>query len=231
MSVIPALIAFIVLIMIMSVLRARLVYELSGASLLIFGSTGIGITLYSLIFLPGTILHELSHWVVAEILQVKTGEITIFPDLVEGGENKRLGSVATARSDPFRGFLIGIAPFLSGLASLIIMGRLLEFGWGSFPLWQLILLIYGIIVVGNSMMISSSDRRTWPFIIFLILFVLIVLYRLRSPLPTSVWSLMSRILNIINQILGVTTGLNLVMIGGLYALRRVIEKLTKRRIV
>jgi hypothetical protein len=210
------------------------VYELSGTSLLIFGSTRPGIVFYSLVFLPGTIIHELSHWIVAEILQVRTGAITIFPDLEgEGeGDNQRLGSVATARSDPFRGFLIGLAPFMSGLAILAVLGKLLSIGWaGDFLWWQLALIIYGIMVIGNSMMISESDRRTWPFIIIFFLLITILFMMLKISVPPTVYDQISSIFASLDTVLGVTAGLNLVMIGGSYGLRRLIEKITKIKIV
>ena len=234
MPVIYGLLTFVGLTLVLSLIRTRLVYELSGASLLLFGTTKPGIVFYSLIFLPGTIIHELSHWIVAEVLQVKTGAITIFPDLeAEGsGVNQRLGSVATARSDPLRGFLIGVAPFLSGLAILAILGRLFSLGLsGAFVWWQLALIIYGIVVIGNSMMISESDRRTWPFIVILILLVVFILYNLQITLSTNVWNLTSNILSSLNLILGMTAALNLVMIVGLYGLRRLIQKITKGRII
>lgn len=230
-----SIILFIVLIVVLSYQRSRLVYELSGISLLSFGSTRPGITFYSLIFLPGTIIHELSHWLVAEILQVRTGAITIFPDLgdddEEGGGHQRLGSVETARSDPFRGFLIGLAPFISGLAILAVLGVLLADGWGVYVWWQLGLIIYGIVVVGNSMMISESDRRTWPFIIIFFLLIIIVIARYYPALFTGQDAFFQSVLGPLNKVLGVTTGLNLVMIVGSYALRRVMEKITKKRLV
>lgn len=232
MPVAYVLLIFIFLIIILSALRSRLVYEISGTSLLMFGSTRPGITFYSLLFLPGTIIHELSHWIVAEILHVRTGEISIFPDLKSEGSTSRLGSVATARSDPLRGFLIGLAPFITGLMILAVLGQLLSTGWnGNFLWWQLALIIYGIVVVGNSMMISKEDRRTWPFIIVLTLLVIIVLYRSHLPLSSNLSEITTTILSPLNMVLGVTAGLNLVMIGGSYATRRFIEKLTKRRIL
>lgn len=222
---------FVVLILILSALRERLVYELSGTSLLLFGSTRPGILFYSLLVLPGTIIHELSHWLTAEILRVRTGEITIFPDLSGEGGRERLGSVATAKSDPFRGFLIGVAPFVSGLIILVILGRLVQLGWGAYAWWQLGLIIYGIMVIGNSMMISREDRRTWPFIIIMMSLIGIVLWRLQVSLIPNFSSNIAGILTPLNQVLGVTAAVNLVMIGGSYGLRRTIEIVTKRQIV
>lgn len=225
---------FIVLIVVLSAMRTRLVFELSGMSLLIFGSTKPGITLYSIFFLPGTIIHELSHWIVAEILQVRTGAITIFPDLEEEnvGNSQRLGSVATARTDPFRGFLIGLAPFISGLGILIVLGTLLRSGWdANYLWWQLALIIYGIMVIGNSMMISESDRRTWPFIVIFLLFIIFLITKYYPTLFVGHQDFYLSLLRPLNQVLGVTAGLNLVMIVGSYSLRRLIQYITKKRIV
>lgn len=232
MPVVYALVIFIVLIIILSLMRSRLVYELAGTSLLMFGSTRPGVIFYSILFLPGTIIHELSHWIVAEVLQVRTGAITIFPDLdTDSTENtQRLGSVATERTDPFRAFFIGLAPFVSGLAILVVLGRLLSLGWGVYIWWQLALIIYGIVVVGNSMMISESDRRTWPFIIIFLLIMIIFISTYYPTLFLGKDSLINGVLVPLNQVLGMTAGLNLVMIVGSYALRRLLEVMTKKRL-
>lgn len=216
---------FVILIIILSTLRSRLVYELANTSLLVFGSTKPGIAIYSLLVLPGTIIHELSHWIVAELLLVRTGKITIFP------EESRLGSISTAKSDPFRGFLIGLAPFITGLIILLILGQLFSLGWGSYVWWQLVLIIYGIVVMGNSMMISESDRRTWPIIIVFCLLISILISKYYPSSFINHSPTLIKILSSLNKILGVTAGLNLVMIGWLFATRQFMEKLIKRRIV
>jgi len=226
-----SLVTFVILIVALSGLRTKLVYEISGISLLLFGTTRPGLAIYSTIFLPGTIIHELSHWIVAEILQVRTGEITIFPDDSEGSKTQKLGSVVTERTDPFRGFLIGLAPFISGMLILVVLGQLLSSGWGVYLWWQLTLIIYGVIVVGNSMMISSADRRSWPFIVILAIFLGILIAKYYPDLITSNYDFFIRVLSPLNIVLGVTAGLNLVMIGGSFAIRRIIEKITRRRIL
>lgn len=231
MGTLGSTLSFAGLVFALSLLRTRLVYELSGASLLLFGTTKPGIYFYSLLVLPGTIIHELSHWLVAEILQVRTGEIVILPELSGSGREERLGSVATAKSDPFRGFLIGIAPFVTGLSILFVLGQLLFSAWQKGVIWwQLGLIIYGIMVVGNSMMISRADRRTWPFILILLIFLIFLSSRLELSLPASFLTQVSRSLASLNLVLLVTAIFNLVMIWGSYIIRKLIEKLTKRRI-
>ncbi len=231
MPLLYTLVIAITLILLLSALRTRLVYELSGMSFLLFNSSRPGLLIYSLLMLPGTIAHELSHWIMAEVLQVKTGKITILPELHGEGGEENLGSVMTAKSDPFRGFLIGLAPFITGIIILIVLGRLLTIGLDThFLWWQLTLIIYGIMVVGNSMLISDADRRTWPVMIILVILIFLTL-RLAGitiSFTQSPWFL--AVLSRINLVLGVTAGFNLVMIGVSYALRRMIEHVTKKRI-
>ena len=230
MGVIGAVIIFVGLIFVLSLLRTRLVFEFSATSLLLLGTRKPGILLYSLLVLPGTILHELSHWLMAEILQVRTGEIVILPELT-GGSEERLGSVATAHSDPFRGFLIGIAPFITGISALLALGQLLLILWSnSSPWWQLALAVYAIMVLGNSMLISRADRRTWPFMLSLVVLLsFLVLYFKLAP-SAQVLLFATANLGSLNLVLGMTAGVNLVMIGGSYIIRQGVEKITRRKI-
>ena len=232
MLVIYSALCFVALILVLSTLRARLVFELSGSSFLLFGTPRPGIIFYSILVLPGTVIHELSHWLVAEILQVRTGEIVVLPELTGQGKEERLGSVQTERTDPFRGFLIGIAPLITGLLILLILGRLFSTGWTEhWAWWQLVLIIYGIIVMGDSMLISASDRRTWPFILVILVFAGFLLSRYYPSFLIGHTDSIVSILTPLNQILGVTAAFNLLMIGGSYGTRRLIERLTKKRIM
>src|SRR5437588_102405 len=76
-------------------------------------SKKITIYLISLFFLPGVIVHELGHWLMANVLFVKTGEIEFMPQI--HGEHLKLGSVEVAQTDPIRRFFIGVAPIIIGL--------------------------------------------------------------------------------------------------------------------
>lgn len=223
---------FIALIIVLSALRQRLVFEIAGVSLLLFGTTKLGIGLYSFLMLPGTIIHELSHWLVAEILQVRTGRITIFPDFEGEDGGQRLGSVATERTDPLRGFLIGVAPFFTGLLALFGLGRVFALGLSqNYAWWILALAVYGIVVISNSMLISREDRRTWPFVILLLFIAFFLTVKFAPAFLSTHLDSFENILTPLNQVLGVTAALNLVMIGGSYLLRRFVERLTKKRIV
>lgn len=220
---------FVLAVLTIAALRRRLLFEIQGSSLLITGSTRSGLVIYSILMFPGTIIHELSHWLVAEILQVRTGEITLIP-ASEGKGDTSLGSVATVRTDPFRGFLIGLAPFITGILSLFLLGYYLKLGWETYPWWVTALLIYGQIVVGNSMIMSKSDMRYWPFIAILLGLVLVVFAYSGINLPASNFEFLVSILESINAVLGLTIILSLAMILVLYFLRRALERATRKRV-
>lgn len=99
----------------------------------------------ALLFLPGTFLHELSHFLMAKILFVKVVSFNIFPKKVEN--EFRLGSVTTVKTDLVRGTLIGLAPFLVGAGILV---------W-IFTMPITILSILVIIEIIHSMLLSYSD--------------------------------------------------------------------------
>lgn len=100
----------------------------------------------SFIFLPGTIIHELSHLFAATILGIPVGRIEIFPQFEKGGI--RLGSVQIGQTDPFRRLTVGLAPFVTGLAAVILI---LNF-WDISPLS-----ILAIFIITNTMYSSRKD--------------------------------------------------------------------------
>ena len=86
--------------------------HLHGLSLLLTGKPDRALYLYALILFPGVLLHELSHWVTARLLGVRTGSFSILPKRQPGG-SIQLGYVEYYKSktlDPVRESLIGGAP-------------------------------------------------------------------------------------------------------------------------
>lgn len=229
MPLLGASLVFILLIAVLGVLRTRLLFEFSSITLLCFNSANLGKWVYTLVFLPGTILHELSHWLTAELLGVRTGEITILPTVSSTGEGReKLGSVQTASSGPVRSFLIGAAPSFTGLALLYLFGFLLPI---SSLWWHYLLLFYGIIVVGSSMLLSAEDRRAWPFIGILLVVILTVFYVTPLEIPASFYLAVVPTVWTLNRVLALTVLTILGVIGLTYGLRRIIEKLVHKKVV
>ena len=140
-------------------------------SLLLTRRTGFGIRLYSLVFLPGIILHELSHFLTAAFLGVRTGKITIFPEeIVEG--RVRLGSVQVEKTDFLRSSIIGGAPLITGGLALFFLARALD-GF-SFELMDF-LFLYLMLAVGNTLFTSREDARHWPVLAVFLALIFLVL--------------------------------------------------------
>jgi len=148
--------------------------HIQGAMFAVTGNPGCAVRALFLLLLPGVLLHEFSHWFIANLLGVRTGKISIGLGKLRGNKHFSLGSVTIERTDPLRESLIGIAPFISGLAAIwLLMGvgfslwapndplRVAETLWASVgdPLTWLAL--YLVFAVSTSMIPSASDREPW----------------------------------------------------------------------
>lgn len=214
-------------IIILSALRRRLLFEISGTSLLLFRSQKPGLWIYAFIMLPGTILHELSHWIVAEILQVRTGEIKILPDN-DHAEEHRLGSVATEKVGALRGILIGSAPFVTGLLVLVGLGYVLDLSWPYAPYWQILALAYGMMVVGSSMFLSPADLRHWPVLAMVVTLMFLVMYYTGTG---NYLNVLTRPLIHLYKVLWMTVGISFVMILLLYLARCGLERVMHKKVI
>lgn len=121
-------------------------------------SRDLSINLLAIIFLPGTILHELAHIISAGMLLVPTGEIEVFPEI--DGDRVRLGSAQIGQTDMLRRLIIGVAPVLVGLLvmlSVLFLARdwlLLRGLW-----WQTALVLYVVFEISNTMFSSKKDME------------------------------------------------------------------------
>lgn len=190
---------------------------------------------YFLIFLPGVIIHELSHFFVASILFVPTGEISIFP------EEKRIGSIKIAKTDPIREAIIGLAPTIIGtLAILGIFYLPLDLAFRTISIKALLSLIqnpkklfwlYFIFTINNTMFASESDRRSWLGILVLIFLIGSSLY-LFGVFHLVLGSFLYYASLAANQIATAylfTFLINLVFIMPLFIFQKIIKKITTSR--
>lgn len=225
------LILSFLLIFILAIFKKQLTFELQGISLLVFNTPKPGRWFYTLLFLPGTILHELSHWLMAEALQVRTGKIQIFPEEKAEKEEKSLGSIETIKTDPLRGFLIGMAPLITGTAAIVALAGLLGDIWGaSAPFWQTALLVYAVIVFSNSMLTSKSDKRYWPLMAALTLGTYWLLKQIKFTPPDTFANFLNQALSSINSSLVLALLLELGLIILLFILRLGLEKLFDKKV-
>ncbi len=159
--------------------------HLQGVMLLLTGDEEMALWLYALILFPGVLLHEVSHALVAALLGVHIGRISVLPKRV--GDHIHLGFVPVEATDFIRSSLIGAAPLLSGIALILLVGtyRLgtpamvaaLEAGrWHeAIDAWRKAihtpdawLWFYLLFTVGHTMMPSRADTHAWPFLIALL---------------------------------------------------------------
>ncbi|GAB4533210.1 MAG: hypothetical protein Kow0063_14880 [Anaerolineae bacterium] len=183
----------VVIFMLMLGLRRWIEAHIQGLAYLITGDTTVALWVFFLIFLPGTLVHELSHWLVARLLGVRTGRIVIWPQSKRDG-TVWLGAIQIARADPVRSSLIGLAPLISGSLLVALIGANLQLGTIGSALttgrWELVwqalahsislpdfwLWLYLLFAIANRMLPSPADREPWkPVIIFLTLLSIFVI--------------------------------------------------------
>ncbi|MCK6625352.1 MAG: hypothetical protein L6R45_09265 [Anaerolineae bacterium] len=160
-------------------LKRWITAHVQGVAFLLTGNPRVAMWLFWVLFLPGTLLHELSHWLTAFLLGVKTGRFSLWPQMKKGGE-LQMGSVQVELSDPFRHSLIGLAPLIFGTLAVLLIGQgLLNLGrlgtaFNSGDVEQIIeavarlllvpdvwLWLYLIFAISNAMLPSASDRESW----------------------------------------------------------------------
>ncbi len=227
-------------------LQRRLQFETQAVFLLLTRSREIAIVLFSLLFFPGVALHEGSHFLMARLLGVRTGRLSLFPETKSDGR-VRLGFVETARTDVLRDALIGLAPLLAGGAFVAYVGLVrlelptlwaaLQAGDGArildavlslparpdFWLW-----FYLVFAVSSTMLPSPSDRRAWlPVLATIALILLTSLAIGAGPwLLDQVGPLVNEGMRAVAMVLGITVAIHMVAVPPAWALRKTLSRLT-----
>lgn len=128
---------------------------------LVFRHDKIVYSFIAFIFFPGTVIHELSHFIVAILLFLKVRDIHVFPQWE--GQQLKLGRVYYEKKDVVRSIIVGIAP--------IIVGLLLFWWLFSLQLFQSSNIILKIIVSWFIFILSTtmfSSRQDLIDIIYLV---------------------------------------------------------------
>ncbi|MDP1547794.1 MAG: hypothetical protein Q8L87_17440 [Anaerolineales bacterium] len=156
--------------------------EIQAVILLITRNIQLTIGLFSVLFFPGVFLHELSHFLMAKVLGVRTRGFSLIPQSLSDGR-LQMGYVETEKTDVLRDSLIGLAPLIAGtlfvayagiykmqlhtLWNVLRDGQVDLFWMGlellpnvpDFYLW-----FYLTFAVSSAMLPSESDRLSWlPF--------------------------------------------------------------------
>jgi hypothetical protein len=152
-------------------LSSLLAGHLQGLLLLLTGSSAASSAAYDLAVLPGVVLHELAHLLVAVMLGVRVVHADLFRFRRPG--DPRQGEVIVERVDPVRMSLVGAGPLLAGLPVVLLLLHWLHVPplgltpgvlQALRPLlrepWSL-LRLYLLWAIANAMFPSAADRAAW----------------------------------------------------------------------
>lgn len=132
------------------------------------------IYLLSLFFFPGTLIHELAHYITALLLFVHVGKMEFVPKVI--GNGVKMGSVEIGHSDPIRRALIGMAPFFWGTTIILLILTLFQNNGGIDNLGITILTGYVLFEISNTMFSSRKDMEGTLELFLAVLVISIILY-------------------------------------------------------
>ncbi len=226
------------------ILQNRLHLELQAIFFLLTHRIDISMIMFSIIFLPGVILHEISHIVMARILGVRTGKLSIIPQPTQEGR-LRLGYVETAKTDMIRDALIGVAPLISGSIFVSFVGltqlnlTVLWDGWESIrsidwqaPLKTIVeqddfwLWFYLLFAISSTMMPSRSDRRAWlpVLLLFLIIFGSVLFAGAGPWLLENLYPLLDKLVFSLVFVFGISLFIHVLLLIPLFFLRKLLSR-------
>lgn len=216
---------FIAMLVPLVFLQRLLHREIQTVFLLLTRDARFTIVFFQILFLPGVFLHELSHFLTAKLLRVRTGGFSVIPRALPNGR-LQLGYVETAKSDIVRDSLIGAAPLIFGtlfVAYVAIYRLEMRVLWdtlrsGQFALFWLgvrllptvkdfYLWFYLAFTVSSTMMPSESDRHAWLELVISvgILFALALLLGAGPWMLANVAPRVSNFLSSVAVILGLSS--------------------------
>jgi hypothetical protein len=153
--------------------------QIQAVFLLITRNIQLTIGLFSVLFFPGVFLHEFSHFIMAKVLGVRTGDFSLIPQSLPDGR-LQMGYVETERSDIIRDSLIGLAPLIAGTLFVayagivqlqlhtlwnVLRGGQVDLFWMGLRLLPAVpdfyLWFYLAFAVSSTMLPSDSDRDAW----------------------------------------------------------------------
>jgi hypothetical protein len=136
--------------------------------------SSFGTVIYLLVSLPGTIIHELSHYIGCLITFTRVREVRLFSPHKEG-EQLILGYVSHAKPrNPLASFIIGTAPFFGGvfvlwLAAALLVPDTVDGSFTTFVVglgksllnldWRAFIMLYLLVSVPTHLAPSTRDLK------------------------------------------------------------------------
>ena len=237
---------FVLMLVPLIYLQRLLHREIQAVFLILTRDAALTMGIFSLIFLPGVFLHELSHFLMAKILRVPTGRFSIFPRALPDGR-LQLGYVETARADIVRDSLIGAAPLIAGtvLVAYVAVYRLdMRVLWDTFRNGQFSLFWLGLsalprvsdfylwfyltFAVSSTMTPSESDRHAWLDLVIAlgILFSVTLLFGAGPWMLTNVAPLVSDFLSSVAVIFGLSAAVHAILLLPIALIHKLLARVT-----
>lgn len=237
---------FVLMLVPLIFLQRLLHREIQAVFLILTRDARLTIGIFQIIFLPGVFLHELSHFVMAKILRVRTGGFSVIPRALPNGR-LQLGYVETAKSDIVRDSLIGAAPLIFGtlFVAYVAVYRLdMRVLWdtlrnGQFSLFWLgikflptvkdfYLWFYLAFAVSSTMMPSESDRHAWLELVVSVgvLFAIALLVGAGPWMLNNVAPFVSNFLSSVAVILGLSSAIHVVLILPTMLMHKLLSRAT-----
>lgn len=204
----------------------------------LFRNKSIAISLVTALLFPGTVIHELSHLFTAEVVGVKTGTLTLVPESIEGQE-VTTGSITIAKTNPFKRYLIGIAPLVTGLTALCALSWWMQdlfpkisqtVSQDGFAIQKHLLLFifasYLTFAISNTMFASRQDLKDFfPFAVSIgLIIAAMYISGIRVTLTGSVLAIAEGISKWLTQSLAGVLVLNVILLiltkAGIFILRK-----------
>ena len=207
----------------------------------IFKNIRLTTYLFALVFLPGVALHEISHWIMAKILFVKTHQFSLIPEWIEDG-TIRFGYVEMSKTDRLRSALIALAPLLTGVGVILwlsfrhlhldlVLQGMIELEWEMVKAGlkifiltpDLFLWIYLLFTISNTMLPSPSDRKAWVPLgaIFAVIYMVVVVISMGSPTSSLLVNSANSIAHVLIRAFGIAAILNLCFLIPLILLEKI----------
>lgn len=215
---------FAVQIILLYVISRRMLVEFYYSLYLFTRNKNLSFSVLAVFFLPGTVLHEISHFFTAIILLLPVGEIRIMP---EWDKNYiQFGRVTYGKKDFVRSILVGVAPFFGALFFFWFLGA-----FRLFPSANMALNIsmgYLIFAVSSNMFSSKQDLTDLIYIIPLFIVAAAVIYitgfNFSSVLSSQVIGDIAKLLQRINFYITISLGIHLAVILFFKSLRLILKR-------
>jgi hypothetical protein len=232
-------------------LQAGLHREIQSIFLLLTRRKDLAMTMFSVLFFPGVLLHESSHYLMARVLRVRTGKFSLLPQPLPNGR-LRLGYVETAPADWIRDALIGAAPLITGGLFVAYAGfrqLALPQAWVAFingnpeTLGQVLssltsqpdfwLWFYLTLVVSSTMLPSESDRRAWlPLGLVVGALLTVSLFLGAGPwLAANLAGPLNLFLMGVAMVFSISALVHLLLLPPLWLIRQVLERVLRLKVI